>query len=56
MNGQRVDEVTQSTGFRWLDWDWNGGTVMLNGKRVILFGANLHQEIEVKGSAVSRRT
>jgi beta-galactosidase len=53
VNGQRVDEVTESTGFRWLDWDWNGGTVTVNGKQVILAGANLHQEIESKGSAVS---
>ena len=22
VNGQPVDEVTQPTGFRWLDWDW----------------------------------
>jgi beta-galactosidase len=56
VNGQRVDEVTESTGFRWLDWNWNDGTVMVNGKRVILVGADLHQEIESKGSAVSVRT
>jgi beta-galactosidase len=53
VNGQPVDEVTQPTGFRWLDWDWKGGTVKVNGKRVILYGVNLHQEVEAKGSAVS---
>jgi beta-galactosidase len=53
VNGQPVDEVTQPTGFRWLDWDWKGGTVKMNGKRVILYGVNLHQEVETKGSAVS---
>jgi beta-galactosidase len=53
VNGHRVDEVTESTGFRWLDWDWKGGKVTVNGKRTILYGVNLHQEIETKGSAVS---
>ena len=57
MNGQPVDEVTQPTGFRWLEWltmdGKTGGTVKLNGKRIILYGANLHQEVETKGSAVS---
>jgi beta-galactosidase len=50
---QLVDEVTESTGLRWLDWNWKEGTVAINGKREILYGANLHQEIESKGSAVS---
>jgi len=53
VNGQPVDQVTQPTGFRWLDWDWKGGTVKVNGKRTILYGVNLHQEVETKGSAVS---
>jgi beta-galactosidase len=53
MNGQPVDEVTQPTGFRWLDWNWKGGNVTLNGKRIILYGADIHQEVEGKGSAVS---
>jgi beta-galactosidase len=53
VQGQLVDEVTQATGFRWLYWNWKEGTVAINGKRLILYGANLHQEIELKGSAVS---
>jgi beta-galactosidase len=53
VKGQPVDEVTQSTGFRWLNWDWKGGNVSLNGKRIIFYGADLHQEVEEKGSAVS---
>ena len=53
VNGQAVDEVTQATGFRWLDWDWKGGNVSLNGKRIIFYGADLHQETEENGSAVS---
>ena len=53
VGGQLVDEVTQPTGFRWLNWDWSGGTVSLNGKRIILYGADVHQETETKGSAVS---
>ncbi|MEI8341998.1 MAG: glycoside hydrolase family 2 TIM barrel-domain containing protein, partial [Verrucomicrobiota bacterium] len=52
-NGQKVDEVTESTGFRTVSWDWNAGRVTVNGKTVILTGANLHQEIESKASAVS---
>jgi beta-galactosidase len=52
-HGKPVDEVTESTGFRWLQWDWQGGTVTVNGKRVILYGADLHQETETKGSAVA---
>jgi beta-galactosidase len=53
VNDQAVDEVTQPTGFRWLDWDWKGGNVSLNGKRIIFYGADLHQETEERGSAVS---
>ncbi len=53
VNGQPVDVVTESTGFRSLEWDWKDGKVMMNGKPVFLVGANLHQEIESKGSAVS---
>ena len=53
VNGQPVDELTQATGFRSLTWDWPGGTVTLNGKRIILYGADLHQETEEKGSAVA---
>ncbi len=53
VNGQLVDQVTEPTGFRWLTFDWKEGHVTLNGKGIILYGANLHQEIETKGSAVS---
>ncbi len=53
VNGERVDEVTEPTGFRWLAWDWKDGTVTLNGKRIILYGADLHQETETKASAVA---
>ena len=53
VNNAPMDEVTESTGFRWLNWDWPNGAVSVNGKRLILYGADLHQEIETKGSAVS---
>ena len=53
VGGQLLDEVTQPTGFRWLNWDWKDTTVALNGKRIILYGANLHQETETRASAVS---
>ena len=53
VNGQPVDEIMQNTGFRWLNWDWKDGSVTVNGKRTILYGANLHQETETKASAVA---
>ena len=52
-NRQLTDALTQATGFRWLNWDWKGGSVTLNGKRIILYGADVHQETEEQGSAVS---
>ncbi len=53
VDGKDMDEVTQPTGFRWLEWDWTDGTVKLNGQRIILYGVDLHQETEAAGSAVS---
>jgi beta-galactosidase len=51
--GKVVDEVTQPTGFRYLVFDTVTGRVMLNGEPIILAGADLHQEIESKASAMS---
>ncbi len=51
-DGKVVDEVTQPTGFRTLVFDTASGRVTLNGKPIILAGANLHQEIESKASAM----
>jgi beta-galactosidase len=51
--GKVVDEVTQPTGFRNLVFDTATGRVTLNGKPIILAGADLHQEIESKASAMS---
>ncbi len=53
VNGKLSDEVTEFTGFRQMEWDWKHGSVRINGKPVVLIGANLHQETESKGSAVS---
>jgi len=52
-DGQMVDAVTQPTGFRNLVFETATGRVMLNGKPIILAGADLHQEIESKASAMS---
>jgi beta-galactosidase len=52
-DGQVVDEVTQPTGFRNLVFEKATGRVTLNGKPIILEGADLHQEIESKASAMS---
>jgi beta-galactosidase len=51
--GEVVDEVTQPTGFRNLVFDTATGRVTLNGMPIILAGADLHQEIESKASAMS---
>ena len=51
--GRVVDEVTQPTGFRNLVFDTATGRVTLNGRPVILAGADLHQEIESRASAMS---
>lgn len=48
-----VDEVAQPTGFRNLVFDKATGRVSLNGRPIILAGADLHQEIESKASAMS---
>ena len=50
--GNVVDEITQPTGFRNLVFETTTGRVKLNGKPIILFGADLHQEIEAKASAM----
>jgi beta-galactosidase len=52
-DGKVVDAVTQPAGFRNLVFDIPSGRVTLNGKPIILAGANLHQEIESKASAMS---
>jgi beta-galactosidase len=52
-SGEVVDEVTQPTGFRNLVFDIATGRVTLNGNPIILAGADLHQEIESKASAMS---
>jgi beta-galactosidase len=51
-NGKVVDEVTQPTGFRNLVFETASGRVQLNGRPIILAGADLHQEIEAKASAM----
>lgn len=52
--GQVLDTVTEPTGFRTLQFGVPvRGNVRLNGSPIILFGADLHQEIERKAYAVS---
>jgi len=52
-DGNVVDEVTQPTGFRHLIFETATGRVKLNGQPIILAGADLHQEIEAKASAMA---
>jgi len=51
-DGRLVDEVTQPTGFRNLVFDPKTGRTILNGKPIVLAGADLHQEIEAKAAAM----
>ncbi|HEY0797321.1 MAG TPA: glycoside hydrolase family 2 TIM barrel-domain containing protein, partial [Acidisarcina sp.] len=51
--GKVVDVVTQPTGFRTVDFDFPGNKIVVNGKRTKFFGADVHQELEPKGNAVS---
>lgn len=52
--GQVVDSITEPTGFRSIQFGApSRGFVRLNGSPILLLGADLHQEIESKGSAVS---
>ncbi len=52
LNGKEVDAVTQPFGFRTFVFS-KDGHVQLNGRAIHLRGANLHQEIETKASAMS---
>jgi len=49
--GALVDLVTEPTGFRGIEF--KDGLVKLNGRRIVLTGGNLHQEIEAKSAAMS---
>jgi beta-galactosidase len=50
--GTIKDAITQPLGFHKMEWDLKKGTVQVNGKPIILYGVDLHQEIEKKASAV----
>jgi len=52
-NGKLVDSITQPTGFRTVEFHWADNAAIINGKRVRLYGADIHQEIEGKGNALS---
>ena len=47
-----ADSVTQPVGFRDLAFDFKQGTVKLNGQPIIFYGADSHQEVEKKASAI----
>ena len=49
---QISDSVTQPVGFRKLEWDFKQGTARLNGEPITLYGADSHQEVEKKASAI----
>lgn len=53
MDGRVVDAVTQPTGFRSVQFDFAGNKVFVNGRRTRFFGADIHQELEGKGNALS---
>ncbi len=51
-DGKVVDEAVSSFGFRWVDWTADRG-FFLNGKHVVLHGANVHQDQAGWGDAVT---
>ena len=50
--GKVVDEAVTSFGFRWMQWTSDHG-FFLNGKHVVLRGANVHQDQAGWGDAVT---
>jgi len=51
--GKLVDSITQPTGFRTVEFRWKDNEALVNGQRVRLYGANVHQDIEEKGGSLS---
>jgi beta-galactosidase len=51
--GQVTDSVTQPLGFRSMVWDFKQGLLQLNRQPITLYGANIHQETEKKGAAMT---
>ena len=51
--GKLIDSITQPTGFRTVEFKWGDNAAIINGKRVRLYGSDVHQEIEGKGNALS---
>lgn len=52
-NGKLIDKVEQTTGFRFFSVDPDKG-FFLNGKYLNLYGFNRHEDVEGKGSALTR--
>ena len=52
-NGKLIDRVEQKTGFRFFHADPDKG-FFLNGKYLNLYGFNRHEDVEGKGSALTR--
>jgi beta-galactosidase len=52
-HGVLSDSITQPLGFHSIKWDFTHGLLTLNGKPYVLYGVDLHQEIETKQSAVA---
>lgn len=54
VDGQVVDELTSSFGFRWFHWDYEARQFYLNGEPVHLHGTNRHQEYPWLGDAIPK--
>jgi Beta-galactosidase/beta-glucuronidase len=52
-NGKLIDKVLQKTGFRYFSVDPDKG-FFLNGEYLDLYGFNRHEDVEGKGSALTR--
>lgn len=53
-NGELLDNYTTPLGFRWFKWDYDAGTLVLNGERIHIHGTNRHQEYPWLGDAMPR--
>ncbi|MCL3779359.1 beta-galactosidase [Prolixibacteraceae bacterium JC049] len=53
INNNQIDEYESVFGFRWFEWTADNGFV-LNGKRLFLEGANVHQDHAGWGDAVTK--
>jgi beta-galactosidase len=54
-DGTRVtDTYTSLFGFRWFKWDFRENNLYVNGKKMVIYGGNRHQEYPWLGDAIPK--